>query len=235
MAGRRRHDPRQERLLDERGDLQLVVQAPVLLGEQPVALAGVADAAHEQLGDQVVLDEVVLRAALDRLDRDLVVVEVAEDDHRRGLVEVPDDREALPAARRVGREPQQHRVVGAGVCLRHLVRGGRHHLDGERGTPRLLQESAHPLGAGGIVLDEQHPNDARGDLSGHALSTRRLDAGGCAVDGHTPGRVGVGGGASGRRRTAGDGFRATRSSAPHPTPTRTCRTPSRAWSSPSGP
>ncbi len=169
VAGRGRHGLRQEGLLDERGDLQLVVEAPVLLGEQPVAFARVADAAHEQLGGEAVLDEVVLRAALDRLDRDLVVVEVAEDHDRRGLVQGPDEREALAAAGRLGREPQQHRVVGAGVRLRPRVGGGGHRLDGEGRAPRLAQEGADPVGGAGVVLDEEHANDAGGGLGGHRV------------------------------------------------------------------
>ena len=111
MPGHIRHPPRQEGLLDERGDLELVLEPPVLLREQAMPLARVPDAPDQQVDRQAILDEVVLRAALHRLDGDVLVVETTEHDDGRGLPQPPDRLEAVTVPDLRARQPQQDQVV----------------------------------------------------------------------------------------------------------------------------
>ena len=96
-----------------------------------MTFARVSDAPNEQVGGEALLDQVVLRAAVDGLDREILVVERPEDDDGRGPAQLPDDGEAISALDRRPRQTQQHDVVRVRAELRHRRTRLRRRHDGE--------------------------------------------------------------------------------------------------------
>ena len=169
------------RAADEVGPQQRLGQQPalepgVLGGQQPLlaqldlgqlrlaALDGVPDRAVEQLGREVVLDQVVLGARGDRVDAGAVVAAGEDDD--RGGGDLGDDGVQRGEPLRVGKtevEQDAGRLVG-----QRLDALGDRPAPGQVvvGEPRLAQALANEDRVPLVVLDEQ---DARQAL-GHALT-----------------------------------------------------------------
>jgi len=99
LLGRRRDDGVGDVLGDpvEAVERLQLLAAAGLLPVLAVPFERVVDRADQQVARDVVLDEVVLCAALDRLDADLAVVEAGEDDHREHPRLVDDGGERVEA------------------------------------------------------------------------------------------------------------------------------------------
>ena len=125
----------------------------VLLGA--LALDRVTQGARDQAPVALALEQIVLRPALDRLDRDLLVEQAAQHDNRNVGHGVADRTQRLEAPGIGQAEVQEHSVEALGAQPREGVAQAAHVNHIESVTVGLEQRLAHEAGVGDAVFYQE--------------------------------------------------------------------------------